>query len=448
MPASTKPSPVRLSCRSRAQGTEDLGSLSRDVDNLVGEMESLRQALDETDTPALSHLGSSQSTGAGRGHADVGHRMTAPANAGPTEAGRRLLRSSLVVGIGTGASRVTGLLRTIALAYALGGLIVADSYNLANTTPNVVYDLVLGGILAATLVPIIVERFEHDDKKSIDALATVVTLALAAVTIIATVLAPLIIRLYTIGKEPAAADEQIRVGGAPAAHVHAAGVLLRPVDAMDGDPQRQAVVRRAGVRAGAEQRHRDLDVLGGRPDSSQRRPLTVDRIRDDTPLLLLIGLGTTAGIAAMALVLWPAMRRAGIRLHWNPDWRNPAVAQVARLSAWTLGYVVANQLVFLVMMTLVNSTGDGRVSAFTYAWQFFQLPYGLFTVSIMTTFTPSSPTLRHPRGLDRVSSPLRPRTSAWRARRSCRPQSPTSCSPRPAVTVLLEHGDFATRRPT
>ena len=90
-------------------------------------------------------------------------------------------------------------------------------------------------------------------------------------------------------------------------------------------------------------------------------PLTVDRIRDDTPLLLLIGLGTTAGIAAMALVLWPAMRRAGIRLHWNPDWRDPAVTQVARLSSWTLGYVIANQLVFLVMITLVNSTGDGRV---------------------------------------------------------------------------------------
>ena len=90
----------------------------------------------------------------------------------------------------------------------------------------------------------------------------------------------------------------------------------------------------------------------------------------------------------MALVLWPAMRHAGIRLHWNPDWHDPAVATVARLSAWTLGYVAANQVVFFVMITLVNSTGVGRVSAFTYAWQFFQLPYGLFTVSIMTTFTP------------------------------------------------------------
>jgi hypothetical protein len=37
----------------RAQRAEDLGALSRDVDSLVGEMEALRQALDETDEPSL-----------------------------------------------------------------------------------------------------------------------------------------------------------------------------------------------------------------------------------------------------------------------------------------------------------------------------------------------------------------------------------------------------------
>src|SRR5262245_49985040 len=46
-----------------------------------------------------------------------------------------LVRSSAVVGIGTALSRVTGLVRTVALAYALGTTLLADSYNLANTTP-------------------------------------------------------------------------------------------------------------------------------------------------------------------------------------------------------------------------------------------------------------------------------------------------------------------------
>ena len=69
-----------------------------------------------------------------------------------TEASRPgLLKSSAIVGVGTALSRITGLLRTVVLAYALGKLVLADSYNLANTTPNIVYDLILGGVLSDRL---------------------------------------------------------------------------------------------------------------------------------------------------------------------------------------------------------------------------------------------------------------------------------------------------------
>jgi putative peptidoglycan lipid II flippase len=89
----------------------------------------------------------------------------------------------------------------------------------------------------------------------------------------------------------------------------------------------------------------------------------------------------------MTLVLWPAIRRADIRLRWNFDLHNPAVRAVAQLSGWTLGSVVANQIALFVTLALLN--GDkGSVSAYTYAFIFFQLPFGLLAVSIMTTFMP------------------------------------------------------------
>lgn len=358
-----------------------------------------------------------------------------------TESGRRLLRSSVVVGIGTGASRVTGLLRTIAIAYAFGTTLVGDSYNLANTTPNVVYDLVLGGILAATLVPIIVERFERDEHRSIDALATVVTLALLVLSIVATALAPLIIRLYTIGKEPVEAAQQISLA-VPLL------VMFMPQVFFYGLSTLWTAILNAkrsfAVPAFAPVLNNVIVIclfVGIGRLLSGEGELTVDRITGDRPLLLLVGLGTTAGIAAMALVLWPAMRHAGIRLHWNPDWRDSSVATVARLSAWTLGYVAANQVVFFVMTTLINSTGRGRVSAFTFAWQFFQLPYGLFTVSIMTTFTPELAThvaradlgayrRRFSQGLRLGSLLVIPTAVAFVVLAT------------PAVTVLLERGFF------
>ena len=70
----------------------------------------------------------------------------------------RLVRSSSVVALGTLLSRVTGLVRVAVLAYALGQATLADTYNLANTTPNIVYELLIGGVLSATLVPVFVDH--------------------------------------------------------------------------------------------------------------------------------------------------------------------------------------------------------------------------------------------------------------------------------------------------
>jgi putative peptidoglycan lipid II flippase len=78
---------------------------------------------------------------------------------------------------------------------------------------------------------------------------------------------------------------------------------------------------------------------------------------------------------------------SGRRPHWRFEPRNPAVRTVARLSGWTIGAVIANQAALFVTLRLLNGP-NGEVSAYTYAFIFFQLPYGLLAVSIMTTFMP------------------------------------------------------------
>ena len=135
--------------------------------------------------------------------------MTGTEPGGPTErTTATLLRSSAVVSVGTAISRVTGLLRTVVLAAVLGDAIVADAYNIANTAPNVVYDLILGGVLAATLVPVLVARLSHDDEDAVTAVSTVLTLVLGALTVVAVLGAPLIIRIYTWSLDPVARAEQ------------------------------------------------------------------------------------------------------------------------------------------------------------------------------------------------------------------------------------------------
>ena len=109
--------------------------------------------------------------------------------------------------------------------------------------------------------------------------------------------------------------------------------------------------------------------------------LTNDRLR------WTLGLGATLGIVAMAMVLVPAIRRAGIRLRRRLDLRHPAVRRVLVLSGWTIGYVAANQISVIVVRNLADP-GSGDAAAYFDAFTFFIFPYGLLGVSIATTFVP------------------------------------------------------------
>ena len=123
--------------------------------------------------------------------------------ASPRRAATLPLRTSAAyVAVGTGVSRVTGLLRFVALAWALGQTTLADSYNLANTTPNMLYDIVLGGILSATFIPVFVDRLSNkSDREAFDSISAVLTVSvvvLLATTLAALVAAPFLIDALTV----------------------------------------------------------------------------------------------------------------------------------------------------------------------------------------------------------------------------------------------------------
>lgn len=298
-----------------------------------------------------------------------------------------LLRSSTLVAAGTALSRITGLARTMVLAYVLGTLVVADAYNLANTAPNVIYDLVLGGVLSATLVPVLVARLEAGDDDGVRAVNTVLTVLLVALTVAAVAAAPLIIGLYTWTMDPVdrARQEALAV---PLLRLFLPQVLFYGLTAI-GTALLNARRRFASAAFAPVLNNVVVTAVllafrraaGANPDA--------DDITGDTALLVLLGLGTTAGIVAMAAALWPDVRRAGLPSGWRFAPRDPAVRQILVLSGWMVGYVLTNQVGLVVLLALANGAGQpGAVSAWSYAYLFFQLPYGLFAVTVMTTFLP------------------------------------------------------------
>src|SRR4051794_33575079 len=119
--------------------------------------------------------------------------------------GGGILRSSAIMALGTVASRATGFLRTAVIVIALGTGPLGDAYNTANTFPNLLYDLLLGGVLTAVHVPMLVRALEKDRRYGEEyeaRLLTIVLGGLLALTAIAMLCAPLLVELYASAFTP------------------------------------------------------------------------------------------------------------------------------------------------------------------------------------------------------------------------------------------------------
>jgi putative peptidoglycan lipid II flippase len=111
--------------------------------------------------------------------------------------------------VGTLASRATGFLRTAVVAAVLGVASVADAFNLANTAPNIVYELLLGGVLTSVVVPLLVRAAQSDGDDGqayAQRLLTLVVLVLGGASVLLVVAAPLVVDLYGDELPPQARD--------------------------------------------------------------------------------------------------------------------------------------------------------------------------------------------------------------------------------------------------
>ncbi len=322
-------------------------------------------------------------------------RPPPPRSPSSPEGGQGLERATVGMALGTAASRLTGVGRILVLAYALGFHHLADAYNLANTTPNMLYDIVLGGVLAATFIPVFVDRLAtRPPTEAWRAISSVVTLALVVLTtatVACWLLAPFIIDALTVLGHSTVSPSVLAQERAVATN------LLRWFV-----PQVFFYGMISLITAILNTRHRFLApmwvpvannlvcigiLLWFRAVTSEP---TLGGALSSGHQLILLGLGTTAGVALQALLLIPSYLRAGvgrIRFHWDP--RHEAVRTITRLGMWTFGFVLANQIALFVVLALaVKAQGNGTVSSWTYAYAFMQMPYAVVAVSVMSAVTP------------------------------------------------------------
>jgi putative peptidoglycan lipid II flippase len=316
-----------------------------------------------------------------------------PQSTGPQRADNtspNLARSSRAMAFGTIASRGSGFLRTFVLVYALGRGAFAGAYNNSNTLPNTVYYLMLGGIFTSVVVPLLVRSAKEDPDRGegyAERIFTLGVVSLLIVTVLGTALAGPLVDLYT-GKLPNAP-------GFPSANQHQLTVLFAyffiPQIFFYGMDSLLGAILNTRGRFGANMWTPVINnvvviIVGALFILMEQKKAATAPLDIPSSAIHLLAIGTTLGIVIQSVALFPIMRRAGFSMRLRWDLRRGEVREIGRMAGWMFGYVASQALGNLVVQRIANAAGN--YSAYSYAWQLFQLPYAIVGISVISALLP------------------------------------------------------------
>jgi len=309
-----------------------------------------------------------------------------------------LARSSQVMALGTLASRVTGFLRTFVLVAALGSTTLADAYNNSNTLPNTVYFLMLGGIFTSVVVPMLVRAAKEDPDRGVayaERIFTLGVVCLLTVTVVATLLAGPLVDLYA-GNIRDPREHTVMV---IFAYYFIPQIFFYGMDSLLG-----AILNTRG-RFGANMWTPVINnvvviLVGVLYIVTVGLHKTADDISEYG--IQLLAIGTTLGIVIQSITLFPVLRRAGFSMRLRWDLRRREIAEIGLMAGWMFGYVASQWLGNLVVQRVANAAANSAAhpppghpavsgvgySAYTYAWQLFQLPYAIVGISVISALLP------------------------------------------------------------
>jgi putative peptidoglycan lipid II flippase len=308
-----------------------------------------------------------------------------------------ILASSAVMAAGTIVSRLSGFVRSTLLAAALGFSLHADIFNIGNTVPNMLYILLAGGVFNAVLVPQLVRAMKSEPDGGEAYTNRVVTLAvlfLGLVTVLLVIAAPLVMSLYLDSSwgDPALADQRESVIDfarfcLPQVFFYGMFVLVGQILNARGrfGPMMWAPIANNVISVAVLV----VYLIAFGPASGAE---TTGGFSSDQELLL--GIGSTVGIAAQLLILVPYLKSAGYSYRPRFDFRHTGLGHTLRLGAWTVLFVIVNQVAYTIVVRLASggTTGgdtDGTgYAVYAAAFLIVMVPHSVITVSLTTAILP------------------------------------------------------------
>ncbi|NDL57878.1 murein biosynthesis integral membrane protein MurJ [Phytoactinopolyspora mesophila] len=324
-----------------------------------------------------------------------------------------LLGSSVVMAAGTIVSRLTGFGRAAIIAAALGLTVAtADVFNVPNVIPNMIYILVGGGVLNSVLVPVLVRAIKNDADGGAAYSQRLFSLAitvLGVATVVAVLAAPWIIRAIVDSRylEPEMRplyDNMVMFARfcLPQIFFYGLYVLIGQILNAKGrfGPMMWAPILNNVVAIAVFALY--LIVYGTKSAGTF-----------STAEMLLLGLGSTAGVAAQALILIPVLRKTGFSLRFRTDWRGAGLREPIRMGLWSVGFVIVNQIAYLFFVNVATGAsatavdGDGAgYTVYANAMLIMMVPHAIITVSLATALLPRLADLAADGHIDEVREKL------------------------------------------
>ncbi len=305
-------------------------------------------------------------------------------------------RNSLIMASGTAASRLTGQIRTILLAWALGTTgYAANAYQAGAMIPQVIYTLVSGGIFNAVLVPQIVRTLKDEDAEAkLNKLITMAITMLLAVTLLMAAATPLLTRLYVNGSpETMALATSFTLWCMPQIFFYGLYTVVGQILAA-----KDHFVAYAWSSVGAN----IISCIGfgtfialfGRAVEHPLEFWTTGKIA-------LTAGAWTMGVAFQALILFLPLRKIGLRYRPKFGFRGIGLRSMGPVAAWSVGIVIVDQIVNILITRITSSAPDVAQKTYgldpfnvagnaTYqnAYTIYMLPYSLIAVSVATAIFP------------------------------------------------------------
>jgi putative peptidoglycan lipid II flippase len=303
-----------------------------------------------------------------------------------------VVSAAALIGVVTLFSRLFGFLRQVVFTNAVDVSCLNTAYTTANALPRIVFEIVAGGALVASVVPVLAGSVARGDNERVRQTASALLMwtvgVLIPVALVGALLAGPLIGLL-LGDGGGCADQRALV-------VEVATRMLVVFTVQI--PVLGICVVLTGI---LQAHHRflapafaplvsSLVIIGAYlayaamagDDRGEIEALT----RSEE---LVLSVGTTLGAVALALALVPSTAR--LRLGLRPTLRFPTgvARRVVLLSSAALATVVAQQLVTALVIRLANDRGDaGAVGVYTLAWTVYLLPWAVLAVPLATSAFP------------------------------------------------------------